>query len=106
MVILVLYIQQDIASRIADWYSPAMCHPYIDTSCYTPSISYQFLFYVLSANCTNSAGCGTNHIPGTLTLDWTQVIILVVIVVDVFEVLQYVRTKIGTEKREVALATD
>jgi len=95
MVILFVYVQQDIASRVSYWYSPYECHPYDGLSCWQPSISRTFLFYVISADCTRAVKCGTEHIPGTLTLDWSQVAILIAAIVDVVQAVRYLRVKTG-----------
>jgi hypothetical protein len=94
MIILFFYIRQDIASRVVDWYSPYECHPYIGVSCYTPTISYGFLYYIISASCTNLSGCrGEPPVPGSVTLNWSQAVLLVAAVADGITALQYLRTE-------------
>lgn len=87
------YIQQNVASREAYLLSPDECHPPNGLPCFQPSMSRTFLFYVLSADCTNPSECGTTHIPGTLTFDWSQVVILIAAVTDVFTIWPYVRQR-------------
>jgi len=92
-ILIFTYVQQDIAYRMSYWYSPAMCQPYIGGSCFTPTLSRGFLYYVLSATCTNASGCGDAHIPGTTTFDWSQTVLLVAAIADGITALQYVRRR-------------
>ena len=85
------YIQQNIATREAYWLRPDECIPNNGLPCYQPSISRTFLFYVLSADCTQPAECGTTHVPGTLTFDWLQLALLIAAVTDILTVWSYVR---------------
>lgn len=97
MILAFFYVQQDIAARESYWFNPQECHPYIGTSCFTPSLSHGFLFYVLSATCTNPSGCGNASIPGTVTFDWSQLALLVAFVADAVMVLEYTTRRKGAE---------
>ena len=91
MLVAFYYIQQNIATREAYWLLPTECHPDNGLSCFQPSIFRTFLFYVLSADCTVPAECGTTHIPGILTLDWSQVALLIAAIADILTVWPYIR---------------
>ena len=93
MILIFFYIQQDIASRISYWYNPRECYPYDGLSCWQPSMSRTFLFYVLSATCTRPTECTTQYIPGTLTFDWSQAVLLIAGAADVVTLVQWLRIR-------------
>jgi hypothetical protein len=63
---LILAVLQDYASRIAYW----------RTLGFTPTTSYSFLTFITSAT------DGTTHIPGQVTLDWVQVFVILLVLID------------------------
>lgn len=75
--VLAVLIAQDQAWRLSYWRSMG----------FTSTTTYYPFFLITSA--TN----GTAYIPGTLTLDWLQVILAVMAVVDIFAIIGYVRRR-------------
>ncbi|MDA4113278.1 MAG: hypothetical protein OK474_04445 [Thaumarchaeota archaeon] len=72
---LIWEVVQDDAGRIA----------YFESLGFTPSTHYYPFFYI------TTAVKGASYIPGLLTLDWVQVLAVVLLVLDLSYVLGYVR---------------
>jgi hypothetical protein len=66
LVALILAVLQDYAYRLSYWRSLG----------FTPTTTYSFLTFITSA--TN----GSTRIPGQLTLDWVQVFVILLVVID------------------------
>jgi hypothetical protein len=74
---LIIEILQDYAYRLSYWRSMG----------FTPSTTYSPFFFVTSAI------RGSTYIPGQLTLDWTQVLAVVLAVMDAAYILGMVRRR-------------
>lgn len=70
-------IFQDYASRLAYWRS-------MD---FTPSTTYYPFFFI------TTAVRGSTYIAGQLTLDWTQVLAVILVVIDVWFVVGILRSR-------------
>lgn len=77
LIVLLALITQNYASRLAYWAKPG--------DEFTPTMTRYPLFFV------TAAVKGSTHIPGLLSVDWQQVVILVLLVVDAVFVLSAVR---------------
>lgn len=76
-VILAALVYSDRVYRISYWHSIG----------FTPSTAYYPFFYI------TSAVRGSTYIPGTLTLDWLQVILVITVVVDAVFALGVLRQR-------------
>ena len=72
---LIWEVLQDDAARIA----------YFQTLGFTPSTHYYPFFYI------TTAVDGTTYIPGLLTLDWVQVLAVVLLLLDLSFIVGYMR---------------
>jgi hypothetical protein len=78
VILLLIYgIFQDYAYRLSYWRSLG----------FAPSTSYSPFFFV------TSAAKGSTYIPGQLTLDWAQVLILILVAMDALYVYGVVRRR-------------
>jgi hypothetical protein len=74
---LIWEVLQDDAGRIA----------YFQTLGFTPTTHYYPFFYI------TTAVKGTTYIPGLLTLDWVQVLAVVLLVLDITFAVGYLRSR-------------
>lgn len=85
LIVLLTLITQNYASRLAYWGKPG--------DGFTPTTTRYPLFFV------TSAAKGSTHIPGLLSVDWQQVVVLVLLVVDVVFVLSAFKGKAASHQQ-------
>jgi hypothetical protein len=90
IIVLIVAILEDFYSRIAYWESLG----------FTPQTTYFFLTYVTSAT------KGSTYIPGEITLDWVQVLGIILVLIDaafVYSVLKEGRSRTSAGDQHGAL---
>jgi hypothetical protein len=88
LILLILWVFQDYAYRAAYWRSMG----------FTPSTTYWPFFFV------TSAVKGSTYIQGQLTLDWTQVLGVVLAAIDVAFLIGVLRSRSRAEAAAAPLA--
>ena len=79
-IFLAALVAGDQAWRLSYWHSLG----------FTPNTTYYPFFLITSAT------KGSDTIPGQLTIDWLQVLVVVLVIVDLFVLIGYIRRKRAT----------